>query len=330
MLEWGWPWVLLALPLPWLLAAWRPAPADSAALRLPGLGQRLPDPERLGLRRGRMRVPVPAALVWLLLCTATARPQWLDAPLAPPRSGRDLLLAVDLSGSMAAQDMRLGGVAVDRLTAVKAVLGDFLERRRGDRVGLLLFGVRAYTLVPLTFDLDSVRQQLADSAIGMAGRETAIGDAVALAVKRLRERPASQRVLILLTDGVNTAGELSPERAGELARAESVRVHAIGFGGEGAAVGGLFGLLPAAGAEIDEDTLRGLAGETGGRYFRATNTAELADIYGELDKIEPIEAEVAPVRPRRELYPWPTALAVLVALAAAIGRARPGSRGPPP
>lgn len=330
MLEWAWPWALLALPLPWLLAARRAPPPDSAVLRLPGLGQRMAGPERAGSRRGRLRVPLPAAAVWLLLCAAAARPQWLDAPVTPPRSGRDLLLAVDLSGSMAEQDMRLGGVRVDRLTAVKAVLGDFLERRRGDRVGLLLFGVQAYALVPLTFDLDSVRQQLAGSVIGMAGRETAIGDAVALAVKRLRERPDSQRVLILLTDGVNTAGALSPERASELARAESVRVHAIGFGGEGAAGDGLFGLLPAAGAEIDEDTLRGVAEETGGRYFRARNTAELADIYGELDKIEPIEAEAAPVRPRRDLYPWPTALALLAALAAAIGRARPGFGGAQP
>ncbi|KAG0927699.1 hypothetical protein G6F31_017962 [Rhizopus arrhizus] len=143
------------------------------------------------------------------------------------------MLAMDVSGSMGEGDMVLGGQAVDRLTAAKAVLADFLDRRAGDRIGLLIFGDRAYTLTPLTADLASVRDQLRDSVVGLAGRETAIGDAIGLAVKRLRSQPEGQRVLILLTDGVSNAGVLEPLRAAEVARAEGVRIHTVAFGGDG-------------------------------------------------------------------------------------------------
>src|SRR3970040_1497504 len=166
------------------------------------------------------------------LCVAAARPQQLGDAVQPPSAGRDLMLALDLSGSMSEPDMELGGRPVDRLTAAKAVLADFLDRRGGDRVGLLVFGRRAYALTPLTLDRDSVREQLGDSVVGLAGQETASGDAIGLAVKRLRTQPAGQRVLILLTDGVNTAGALDPKKAAELARDEGVRVHTIAFGGD--------------------------------------------------------------------------------------------------
>jgi len=307
MPEFAWPWVFIALPLPWLAAGWlRPGEAAGAALKMPGLiGW-----DARAMQSASRRVAPMFWLIWVLLCLAAARPQWLGEPVSPPQAGRDLLLAVDLSGSMAEEDMRLGGRRVDRLTAAKAVLSDFLDRRRGDRVGLIVFGRQAYSLVPLTVDLESVRQQLLDTMVGMAGRETAIGDAVALAVKRMRERPESQRVLILLTDGVNTAGTLSPERALELARGEQVRIHTIGFGAS--ASGGFLGITGPTGDGIDEAMLNRLAVETGGRYFRATNTAELAGIYQAIDAIEAIEAETLPVRPRFELYPWPLAGALLL------------------
>jgi Ca-activated chloride channel family protein len=229
------------------------------------------------------------ALAWILLCLAAARPQQFGEAVQPPQVGRDLMLALDLSGSMSEPDMELGGRPVDRLTAAKAVLADFLDRRAGDRVGLLVFGRRAYALTPLTLDRDSVREQLDDSVVGLAGQETAIGDAIGLAVKRLRTQPAEQRVLIVLTDGVNTAGVLDPRKAAELARGEHVRVHAIAFGGEGSL--SVFGFklpLPGAGDEIDEATLRMVAKQTGGRFFRARDTAELAGIYAEIDRLEPI------------------------------------------
>jgi Ca-activated chloride channel family protein len=316
-LELAWPWLLLALPLPWLVARWMP-PAPSAldsALRVPFAAE-VDALGRAGAKSRRSRSSILWWLVWCLLCLAAARPQELGSVQQPPAEGRDLLLAVDLSGSMAAEDMRLGGRVVDRLTAVKAVLADFLDRRAGDRVGLLLFGERAYAVTPLTLDRNSVRAQLLDSVVGLAGQETAIGDAIALAVKRLGDPDESagnsgERVVILLTDGVNTAGAITPDRAAQLAQSESVRVHTIGFGGSGSE--NFFGIRMQRPAQIDEAALRGVADATGGRYFRARDTAELAGIYAELDRIEPTARPGDAVQPRIERYAWPLALALLLA-----------------
>jgi Ca-activated chloride channel family protein len=313
--EFAWPLVLLLLPLPWLVRRFLPRAPETggAALRVPFFGElvALAGDGGTGATPRRMLLPL---LAWTVLCLAAARPQWVGEAQALPMSGRDLMLAVDVSGSMAAEDMEIGGRRVDRLTAVKVVLDDFLQRRVGDRVGLLLFGQFAYQMTPLTFDRNSVRYQLETSAIGLAGRETAIGDAIGLAVKRLRERPSDQRVLILLTDGVNTAGQLPPMKAAELAQAENVRVHTIAMGSETGQMR-VFGVPVATpGAEIDEKTLTEIADLTGGRFFRARDTAELAGIYGELDRIEPAAQEGDTLRPRRELFVYPLALALLFAL----------------
>jgi Ca-activated chloride channel family protein len=311
MPEFQWIWALLLLPAPWLAARLLP-PATSAAraLRLP-----VADDALLELQRSSTGRPAPtllALVVWLALCLALARPQWVGEPETPPRSGRDLLLAVDVSGSMSAEDMVIGGRRMNRIEAVKRVLADFLDRRVGDRIGLLLFGQNAYLLTPLTFDIDALRQQLDSIVVGIAGRETAIGDAIGLAVKRLRERPEAQRVLILLTDGVNTAGVLDPMKALELAESEGLRIHTVGVGSE--AGGSFMGLRLSAGAEIDEAMLQRIAERTGGGYFRARDAAELANIYREIDRIEPVEQEGEVLRPRSELYPWPLAAAAVLAL----------------
>jgi len=312
----AWPWMWLAFPLPWLAGWLLPAHrSTSASLKVP-YGRRLDGIAIVGGRSKRLHIAALAWLAWFLLCAAAARPQQLGEAVAPPQSGRDLMLAVDLSGSMSEPDMELGGDVVDRLTAAKAVLADFLDRRVGDRVGLLVFGQRAYALTPLTLDRDSVRDQLRDSVAGLAGRETAIGDAIGLAVKRLRDQPKGQRVLILLTDGVNTAGVLEPLKAAELAKAEGVRIHTIAFGGSGGSFS-IFGLnvpMPGGDDEIDEETLQKIARETGGQSFRARDTEQLAGIYAELDRIEPVKQEGARVRPRIERYAWPLAAALLVAL----------------
>ncbi|QSX78634.1 vWA domain-containing protein [Agrilutibacter solisilvae] len=320
----AWPIALLALPLPLLLRwALPPARQSSPALRVP-YGHRL-DPVAQGASRG-VRGAGPGWLAWLAwaaLCLAAARPQVLGDPVQPPRVGRDLMLALDLSGSMSEIDMELGSRAVDRLTAAKAVIADFLSRRDGDRVALLVFGRRAYALTPLTLDRESVREQLDDSVVGLAGQETAIGDAIALAVKRLRSQPAEQRVLILLTDGVNTAGILDPLKAAELARSEGVRVHTIAFGGEGSL--SLFGFrlpMPGAGDEIDEATLQRVAELTGGKSFRARDTNELAGIYAQIDRMEPIRRPGKALRPRLERYPWPLGAAFVLALLAFAWRGR--------
>ncbi|MCX7556438.1 VWA domain-containing protein [Xanthomonadaceae bacterium JHOS43] len=327
MLEFALPWAFAALLLPalvwWLFP--RASGAGGAALRVPFYAElvKLAGDTAGGGVRARVWLPL---LAYMLLCSAAARPQWVGEPESPPQSGRDLMLAVDVSGSMAAEDMSVAGRRVDRLQAVKIVVGDFLERRAGDRVGLILFGQQAYQITPLTFDRRSVRHQLDTSAVGLAGRETAIGDAIGLAVKRLRERPASQRVLILLTDGVNTTGALQPLQATELAEAHQVRVYTIAFGSSGQS--GPFGMtLPS--AEIDEATLQKIAQSTGGRFFRARNTSELAGIYAELDRLEPIAQAAEQIRPREELFIYPAAAALLVLVLALLlqplalhGRAR--------
>jgi Ca-activated chloride channel family protein len=203
--------------------------------------------------------------------------------------------------------MALGGTTVDRLTAAKAVIADFLQRRAGDRIGLIVFGLRAYVLTPLTLDHDSVRQQLQDSAVAMAGRETAIGDAIGLAVKRLSKQPAGERVVVLLTDGVNTAGMLDPQKAAELARDNHVRIHTIAFGGYGAGLS-VFGVpiqMPGGDDTTDEAGLKRIADLTGGKAFRARDTDDLAGIYREIERIEPVDRPGEAVRPRVERYPWP-------------------------
>ena len=321
-LVFAWPWLLLALPLPWLAVRLLPAVRTGleAALRVP-FGDEVRALQMQAHRAPGMRWPPLFLLAWVLLCVAAARPQQLGPAVQPPETGRDLLLAVDLSQSMGTEDMRLGAYTVDRLTAVKAVLGDFLDRRVGDRVGLLLFGARAYAVTPLTTDREAVRQQLDDSVVGLANAQTAIGDAIALTVKRLtrdKSDDQAQRVLILLTNDVNTAGAISPEQATQLAVDAKVRVHTIGFGGEQQQLG-MFGLRLQQPAEIDEAALRSIAEKTGGRYFRARDANELASIYAELDRIEPSPRPGEMQRLRIERYPLPLALALGVA---ALGFAR--------
>lgn len=313
----AWPYAWLAFPLPWLASWWLPArPSVSDALKVP-YGARLDSIATAHTRPRRLPIAALAWLAWFLLCAACARPQQLGDPVSPPQNGRDLMLAVDLSGSMNEPDMELGGDIVDRLTAAKAVLADFLDRRVGDRVGLLVFGQRAYALTPLTLDRDSVRDQLRDSVAGLAGTETAIGDAIGLAVKRLRSQPEGQRVLILLTDGVNTAGTLAPLKAAELAKAEGVRIHTVAFGGSpGLSIFGMSLPVPGGDDQIDEATLKQIASETGGQAFRARDTEQLAGIYAELDRIEPVKQEGARVQPRIERYAWPLLAALAVALLA--------------
>jgi Ca-activated chloride channel family protein len=329
-LSFAWPWLLLALPLPFLVRWLLPPVRDAgAALRVP-FGSRLQAVAGTGIARGT-GMPLIALLAWLLLCMAAARPQELGPPVAPPQPSRDLMLAVDLSGSMGDQDMVLGGRIVDRLTAAKAVISNFLERREGDRVGLVVFGQRAYALAPMTLDLQSVQHQLDASVVGLAGRETAIGDAIGLAVKRLSQQESGQRVLVLLTDGMNTAGRLDPLKAAEIARDNDVRIHAIAFGGDSSGFS-LFGMpmqLPGAGNDSDEATLRHIAKTTGGKAFRARDASELAGIYAEIERLEPVDRAARPVRPRIERYPWPLAAALLLVLLAFALPAQGRGRGSP-
>ena len=315
MIEFAWPYVFLCLPLPWL--AWRfIRPVDAAqlaALHTPFLEelQNLPSAHRIAV--AKPGIIWLAILAWILLVAAAARPQWLGDPIELAMSGRDLMLAVDLSGSMQIQDFKLNGKAVDRLTATKAVAGQFIERRAGDRIGLILFGDRAYLQAPLTFDRKTVHILLEESAIGLAGEKTAIGDAIGLAVKRLRDNPENQRILILLSDGANTAGEVQPLQAAELAVKEKLKIYTIGVGADEMVVRDFFGTRRVNPSEdLDEKTMTALATQTGGRYFRARDTEELEKIYAMLDELEPVEKDKRYYRPRAELYPWPLGIALIL------------------
>ena len=320
-----WPWLLLLAPLPWLLRFLMPisSSSDIQALRVPWFSA------VAGGKAGWMRRPwlaVVATLVWLLLLFAAARPQWVGEIESLPVSGRDLLLAVDISGSMDTQDMVLNKTAVNRLKVVKKVAGEFIQRRRGDRVGLVLFGSRAYLQTPLTFDTETTATLLDESEIGLAGRETAIGDAIGLAVKRLRDDAASDRVLVLLTDGANTAGEVQPLQAAEFAARDGLTVYTVGVGADEMMVQDFFGsrvVNPS--ADLDEETLRVIAEQTGGRYFRARDAKGLEKIYEILDELEPVESDVEIIRPVDELFYWPLGVAYMLALLAALFSIRPFS-----
>lgn len=320
-LEFAWLWALAALPLP-LLVTWlwpRATPQQEPALKLPFDGALAATGTTTRAGPGRLR-RVLATLAWVLLVIAAARPQYVGEPLQLPVSGRDLMLAVDISGSMEAGDMTISGQSVSRLTAVKAVAGDFIDRRQGDRLGLILFGDQAYLQTPLTFDRETVRTQLNEAAIGLAGKRTAIGDAIGLAVRHLRDQPQENRVLVLLTDGDNTAGAVAPVKAAELAGREHVRIYTIGMGADEMVVQGFFGRQRVANTELDERTLKAVADTTGGRYFRARDSRELQQIYQLLDSIEPVSEDQQTFRPVAELYRWPLGIALLITFLMALAQ----------
>jgi len=321
MIEIAWPWIFLALPLPLLYRRLLRAntTATSTALRVPALEDFSVIAADAGGAAGSKAALWLALLAWLFFLLAAMRPQWLGEAIEIPVSGRDLMLAVDLSKSMQEVDFILEGQRVDRLTATKRVVGDFIERRIGDRVGLVLFGTQAYLHVPLTFDRPTVQQLLDESLIGLAGPSTAIGDAIGLAVKRLRTNDSEDKVLILITDGANTAGVIEPVRAAELAAQAGLTIHTIGIGADEIIVRRLFGRFrfnPS--RDLDEKTLRAIAAETGGRYFRARDVQELEQIYAEIDQLEPVERGGEHFRPTTALYPWPLGIALLFGAVAVV------------
>ena len=252
-------------------------------------------------------------LIWCLVVVAAMRPQWLGTAVPLQLSGRDIMLAVDLSGSMGEMDFELAGEQVDRLAVVKYAAQDFIEKRKTDRIGLILFGEQPYLQTPLTHDHITVNQMLNESVVGLAGDGTAIGDAIGLAIKRLQDRPANQRVLILLTDGRHTAGQLSPERAAELAKQRHLKIYTIGLGSEARVVQNWFmRRVVNPSRDLDEETLKQVAQITGGAYFRATDLDSLREIYSKLNELEPIDTDQRYYRPTTELYIWPLGAALIL------------------
>ncbi len=313
MFEFAWPWMFLLLPLPLLVWYLIPplAARHGSALRIPYLDD-FSTVAADEISVSSSKLPLLLLLLgWLALVTATARPAWVGDPVEVSRSGRDLMLAIDLSGSMEEKDFELRGRRVDRLTATKAVAGEFIKKREGDRIGLILFGDQAYLQTPLTFDRQTVHRLLNESATRLAGRNTAIGDAIGLAIKQLRKQEDRQQVLILMTDGTNTAGRVGPLEAAKMAAQEKLKIYTVGIGAAPRTRRGLLGMRSAGRSDLDEKTLKAIAKETGGQYFRAHNTREFARIYEELDRLEPVEKEMESYRPRHDLFQWPLLLFML-------------------
>ncbi|CAH1204151.1 BatA (Bacteroides aerotolerance operon) [Candidatus Nitrotoga sp. BS] len=321
MIHIAWPWMILFLPLPWLLRRWLPpATVQGSALFLP-FAALVPIDKIPALQVNSRKRSMLFALAWLLLVAATMRPQWLDDPLPVPTTGRRILLAVDVSGSMATPDMA-GNYS--RLNVVQKVAGDFIQHRHGDQVGLILFGTRPYLQAPLTADLDTVSQFLRESVVGEAGTQTAIGDAIGLALKRLQSNQADpgkqgEMVLILLTDGGNNAGLMGPLAAAKIAVSTGLRIYTIGVGAE-VEQSILFGTR--GNTDLDEDTLKSIARISNGEYFRATDADALQEVYARIDKLEPSAGREQWYRPHSEWFIWPLALALLLSIPAVMIRKR--------
>lgn len=313
MLEWQWPWLIVLLPIPWLLRRLLPAyTRQRTAIRVPFFIDLASSAEA---RFNPAIVPIGlASLMWLFLVAAVARPVWYGDPVNIATSGRDLLLAIDISDSMRIDDMQQGGSASTRIDVVKALASDFINARHGDRVGLILFGQQAYLQTPLTFDRGAAIAELKSALPGFAGSSTAIGDAMGLAINILRDRPAQSRVLILLSDGSNTYGS-DPLSAMGVAREANIKIHAIGLGADTYMRSDNTGRKVEVNSsrDLDEQVLSSIAELTGGQYFRARNPDELSGIYAKIDELEPAPADEY-LRPQKSLYHWPLALSLLFGL----------------
>lgn len=309
MMTWQWPAIFMLLPVPWLVRRLLPSTTRSApALHLPTFDQAQQVSGQLSIRGNRLPMAI-AWLAWICLLAAAARPLWLGAPTELPTSGRDLMLAVDLSDSMRVEDMVEQGQSIDRLAAVKTVVTDFIDTRKQDRIGLILFGQHTFLQTPLTFDHRTVQVHLSESRSGFAGSSTAIGDAIAMAVSRLRDRPAESRVLVLLTDGANTSGA-DPLEAATIATEAGIRIHTVGIGATSLTVRDITGadktIDPS--QDLDLSTLASIARLTGGQTFRAHNPAEIKAIYRAIDRLEPAPQPTY-FRPQRSVLHWPLGIA---------------------
>lgn len=324
MIDILWPWVLAALPLPWIIRTLLPAQDKAgqtgAAIKVPFYAQIL---ETQGTEQNPQlsidRKIIYALIIWILVILAGINPVWIGEPVQLPTLGRNLMLAVDVSPSMQEKDLTLGNQPVDRLTVLKSVMSDFIERREGDRLGLILFGSHAYLQTPLTLDRKTVNTLLDEAQIGIAGKATAIGDAIGMGLKKLLDTESTEKVLILATDGANTTGEINPLKAAELAALENLSIYTIGIGADSMQLPGIFGsafgsrhINPS--RDLDEKMLMEIAEKTGGQYFRAKTSDDLQSIYQQLDKLEPVSGENQTYRPKKSLFYIPLGLAFILSL----------------
>ena len=248
--------------------------------------------------------------VWILLVFALAGPRWIGSPQILAEQTRNIMMVLDISGSMALEDMQNGSQMLSRWQVVKHTALDFVNKRPEDKIGLILFGERSYLFAPLTHDQHTLQQRIDDASVGLAGQATALGDAMGLAIKHLQATPKTGRVMILLTDGVANAGVISPLKAADFAKKENIKVYAIGLGPQGnsKSVSGIFWQLQHAN-DLDEATLKQIAAKTNGQYFRASDTAGLVQIYRSIEQSEPVKQTRDHIRPEKQFFYWPLAIA---------------------
>ncbi|MGB5260944.1 MAG: VWA domain-containing protein [Gammaproteobacteria bacterium] len=325
MFSFYWPWAAVLLPLPLVIHWLWPRPhgatdayahGDNSTLLHPALGRLASTfvAARSLTHAGSRLSLVLLVLLWVALVIALMQPRWLEPYTEIRTEGYDLMLAVDTSRSMEALDFTVQGQQVTRMAVIKGVLARFIKARDDDRIGIVVFGSQAFVLSPLTLDMQALQDLLGGVVSRMAGDGTAIGDAIGLSVKKLRERPEGSRVLILVTDGENTEGSLPPMLAAKLAAHEGIRIYTIGVGSKGLVPFYEDGRLTQVKMEIDEDLLTKVAEITGGAYFRATDTGALEKIYQQIDTLEKTQAESRTVMIPRSLYRWPLGVALLLLL----------------
>lgn len=317
------PWALVLILLPWVIWALIPAvkARGSAALKVPffaAMQQVIAHDKNLGKQRQALGWLL---LVWTLLIIALAGPQWVGDPRPLSRDSYNIMLILDISPSMAVNDMVNHGHRETRLFAVKRAAEQFVAKRVGDKIGLILFGEQAFLMTPLTYDRHNVAQRIEDATVGLAGQSTSIGDAVGLAIKRLQSAPAKGRMIVLLTDGVSNSGVLTPLKAAALAKSEHIQIITIGLhsGLDSTGFNGLF-LSMSGAADLDEDSLIAMAKTTGGRYFRATDPQSLEQIYAHIDRMTRVTQDQAQIRPQYDYYPWLLAPALVIFWVLLLGR----------
>lgn len=314
MFEFALPWVWVLVPLPWLARWFLPAAKkDSAALYLPQIRKIIPGQK--SIKSFSVMPWLLPTLVWCLLLAACARPVWVGEPVSYADEAREVMIALDLSGSMEMDDMYLNGRRVTRLEAAHGILADFIRRRHGDRIGLIVYADHAYVYAPVSSDLNSIAKLAEEAQIGLAGRRTALGDAIALSIKYFTEREAEDQVVLMLTDGAINTGVINADQALQLARTHDIKIHTIGIGSDEHVVESIFGqrrVDPS--TDMDETFLTQIAHATGGEYFRARNTEQMEEIYRIIDEIEPVQSDDKTFRPQKSLVHWPLAGALLLSL----------------
>lgn len=323
MVSFLWPWILALLPVPWLLNRWNPKLTAEDGVEVPPLLARTLASEHATTKPNTGISRFLWLLIWSSLVIACAQPQWVSGEQLQNASGRNLMLVMDLSGSMERKDFVLNGKTHNRLQAVKTIAGDFIVQRQGDRLGLVLFGDEAFVASPLSFDLTATRHALEESDIGMAGRTTALGNALGLALVKLHQNPAPEQAVILLTDGSNNAGNTNPLDAAKLAAQWNIRVHTIGLGSQ-RPEGDVSFQDPS--AELDTTTLKTIANKSGGKYFRADTTQSLRAIYAELDQLESSEHQTPPLQIRNDIRHYFLITALLGVLTLISRQFLPGAR----